>query len=53
MSGEAKATVSIRSPRLGTYLYLLLAAPTFAPQRLGRLLHPGLARSTDATSREP
>jgi uncharacterized membrane protein len=49
----ASMAASIWSPRLGMYLYLLLVVPTFAPQRLDRLLHPGGPRATDLTSDEP
>jgi uncharacterized membrane protein len=49
----ASMAVSYWSPRLGMYLYLLLAIPTFASRRLDRLLHPGAPRKVDATSDEP
>ena len=35
----ASMAMSFYSPRVGMYLYLLLAIPTFAPSRLDRLLH--------------
>ena len=41
----ASMAVSLVSPRIGMYLYLLLAIPAFTPSRLDRLLYP------DATSR--
>jgi uncharacterized membrane protein len=36
----ASMAMSFYSPRVGMYLYLLIAIPTFAPSRLDRLLHP-------------
>jgi TMEM175 potassium channel family protein len=36
----ASITVSFYSPRLGMYLYLLLAIPAFSPSRLDRLTRP-------------
>lgn len=49
----ASMVVSLWSPRLGMYLYLLLVIPTFAPRRLDRLLHPGAPRGADPSSDEP
>jgi hypothetical protein len=40
----ASMALSFYSPRVGMYLYLLLAVPTFVPSRLDRLLHPGASR---------
>ena len=45
----ASMAVSITSPRIGMYLYLLLLIPAFAPSRLDRLLHPGAAARADTT----
>ena len=45
----ASMAVSLVSPRVGMYMYLLLAIPTFAPSRLDRLLHPGAAARADST----
>jgi len=45
--------VSLVSPRTGMYLYLLLVIPTFAPNRLDRLLHPGAAARAESSREEP
>jgi uncharacterized membrane protein len=47
----ASMAMSFYSPRVGMYLYLLLAVPTFVPSRLDRLLRPR-ARRGSANSRE-
>ncbi len=47
----ASMAMSFYSPRVGMYLYLLLAIPTFAPSRLDRLLHTP-APGTRGTSSE-
>jgi uncharacterized membrane protein len=49
----ASMAVSLVSPRIGMYLYLLLAIPTFAPSRLDRLLHPGAASHADSSREDP
>ena len=49
----ASMAMSLYSPRIGMYLYLLLAIPTFVPSRLDRLLHPGAAGSASNASEEP
>jgi uncharacterized membrane protein len=43
----ASIAVSFYSPRLGMYLYLLLAIPTFSPSRLDRLTRPAAASRPD------
>ena len=49
----ASMAISFYSPRVGMYLYLLLAIPTFAPSRLDRLLHPAARSGTGAPSEDP
>ncbi len=48
----ASIAVSFYSPRLGMYLYLLLAVPTFSPSRLDRLTRPATADRPDPTTDE-
>jgi TMEM175 potassium channel family protein len=45
--------ISLYSPRIGMYSYLLLAIPTFAPSRLDRLLHPPERAKEHYPSEEP
>ncbi len=49
----ASMAISFYSPRVGMYLYLLLAIPTFTPSRLDRLFHPEPDTDAGATSEEP
>jgi uncharacterized membrane protein len=49
----ASMAMSLYSPRVGMYLYLLLAIPTFAPSRLDRLLHPGTAGGAPTSHEDP
>lgn len=49
----ASAGLSLHSPRLGTYVYLLLLVPALVPGRLDRLLHPGAARGAGQPTEEP
>jgi uncharacterized membrane protein len=48
----ASMAVSLVSPRIGMYMYLLLAIPAFAPSRLDRLFHPGATARADSSSEE-
>lgn len=48
----ASMAMSLYSPRVGMYLYLLLAIPTFAP-RLDRLLHTPRPGAGGRSSEEP
>ena len=49
----ASMAVSFYSPRVGMYLYLLLAIPTFTSSRLDRLFYPEPETDAGATSEEP
>jgi uncharacterized membrane protein len=49
----ASMAMSLYSPRVGMYLYLLLAIPTFAPSRLDRLLHPGRSGGAPTSHEDP
>jgi uncharacterized membrane protein len=48
----ASMAMAFVSPRVGMYLYLLLAIPTFARGRLDRLLHPRVTRRTDSSRKD-
>jgi TMEM175 potassium channel family protein len=45
--------MSFYSPRVGMYLYLLLAFAMFAPSRLDRLMHPPMHGGTESPSEDP
>ena len=49
----ASMAVSFYSPRVGMYLYLVLAIPTFAPSRVDRLLYPPEHHPGANSSEEP
>jgi uncharacterized membrane protein len=49
----ASMAISFYSPRVGMYLYLLLAVSTFTPSRLDRLFHSQPESDAGATSEEP
>jgi len=48
----ASMAMSFYSPRVGMYLYLLLAIPTFVPSRLDRLLHTPKQGTRDTSSED-